>query len=94
MRLRIKRVFELLTVIELICNYYSLKVKPVDLFLDLKLYLNTYCPDGTICEVELNPSLVQFSVIPPEPLVLLEDKHTISFEVSGNQWSFSSYRVA
>ncbi|WP_324823491.1 hypothetical protein [Sinanaerobacter sp. ZZT-01] len=94
MKFKISKMSELLAVIEFICNYYSLKVKPIDLFLDLRLYMNTYCPDGVIYEAELNNALIQFSVTPIEPLVTIEDKHTISFEVSGNQWSFSSYRVA
>lgn len=85
---------ELLAIIEFICNYYSLEVKPVDLFLDLRLYMNTHCPDGVVYEVELNRDSIQFHVNLIESLVTLEDKHTITFEIIETRWKFSSYFVA
>ena len=94
MKFRVNKTSELLAVIEFICNFYSLEIKPVALFLDLRLYMNTYCPDGVIYEVELNNTVIQFSVAPIEPLVTIEDKHTIIFEVLKNKWKFSSYCVA
>lgn len=94
MKFRVSKTSELLEVVEFICNFYSLEVKPIDLFLDLRLHMNTHCPDGFIYEVELNNALIQFSVTPVEPLVTPEDKHTIIFEVLENRWKFSSYCVA
>lgn len=94
MKFKIGKMSELLAVIEFICNYYSLEVKPVDLFLELRLYMNTYCPDGVVYDAELNSDSIQFHVNPIEPLVTIEDKHTISFEVLENRWKFSSYCVA
>lgn len=94
MKFRISKMSELLAVIEFICNYYSIEVKPIDLFLDLRLYMNTHCPDGVIYEAELNNALIQFSVTPIEPLVTIEDKHTITFEIIETRWKFSSYFVA
>lgn len=94
MKFRVSKTSELLAVVEFICNYYSLEIKPVDLFLDLRLYMNTYCPDGVIYEAELNNASIQFSVTPIELLVTPKDKHTIIFEVLENSWKFSSYCVA
>lgn len=94
MKFRVSKTSELLAVIEFICNYYCIEVKPVDLLLDLRLYMNTYCPDGVVYEAELNSDSIQFYVNPIEPSVTPEDEHTISFEVLENRWKFSSYCVA
>lgn len=94
MKFRVSKTSELLAVIEFICNFYSLEVKPIDLFLDLRLHMNTYYQDGVICEAELNTTSIQFSVSPIEPLTTIENKHTIIFEVLEDRWKFSSYCVA
>lgn len=94
MKFKISKMSELLAVIEFICNYYSFRVKPVDLFLDLRLYMNTYCPDGVVYEAELSSDLIQFYVNQIDPLITPEDKHIITFGIKENRWNFSSYHVA